>query len=217
MSLISSFVNWWKISSARASAEHYNLRFDANEINELRAGVLSQTAREKIKLRLAGVKKITWAVLIGCLLPFALLLAVVFSCVGYSIYTSRAPLELNPPRICFGVFALFVVAVMIAAAANGITKVQHFRRRVRADLQNNRVSVEQGRVNIKVITSRDGGTVIEYRINGILFHLMSDAIGSGTYQHFFADTFVLKSRETTEEYRFYHLPQSKLLLHFEQA
>lgn len=217
MNLISSFVNWWKTSSARASAEHYSLRFDAGEINEIRAGVLSQTAREKIKLRLTGVKKITAAVLVGCLLPFALLLITVFSCIGYSIYTSPTRMTLNPPRVCFGVFALFVGAVMIAAAANGTIKLQKFRRSVAVDLQNNRVAVEQGTVNIKVISSRNGSTVIEYRINGILFQIFSDAIGSETYQHFFSGAMVLKTRQTTEEYRFYYLPQSKLLLHFEQA
>lgn len=217
MSLISDFVNWWKAASARASAEHYDLRFEANEINEIRGGWLAASANEKIRLRIANARRMTAIVLIGCLLPVLLFVAVLVAIIGFSILNSPARIGVNPVSICFGAFAVFWIAAFAAIIAVGAIKLRNFRRNLVADLHNNRVAVEQGRVRIKLPPRRSSSSRIEYRINDVLFQTLNDAIGTEIHRHFSGGAFVGRSRETTEEYRFYYLPQSKLLLHFEAA
>jgi hypothetical protein len=53
----------------RASEAHYALRFDENELYEMRRGILSDSAKRKVSQRLGSLKKRNRFLLIGCGIP----------------------------------------------------------------------------------------------------------------------------------------------------
>jgi hypothetical protein len=205
------FVDWWKTSSQTAGEEYYKLRFDEAELNDFRCGLLNPSATEKFKRRVKRQNKIVSVLSTGC---FALILLVFapFVCIMvYSFY--------NQPRSRFviglvvGAATIFIIVAVITAAA----MLLKYQRNVNADLKGKRVDCEQGRLNIKVET-RQRSLATTYSINNVKFTILEDALGAEIHRQFLSPIIIVTdSRETQESYRFYYLPQSKLVLHYEKV
>lgn len=212
-----SFVDWWKTSSAKASEEHYAWRFDENELNDLRGGHLNLSAQAKFKARVRSYKKLVSGMLIGCGIP---LLVVVFPFAlmfGYGIYTAAGALRRSPIAWIWLGFVLLVLSLIVVGYVYVAAKLFAFKRSVAADLKGVRVGIEQGRVEVKIIGAQ-GSRKIEYWMNGVRFPVLGDAIGSEIHRHFQDEPKIESGRgsQTNGIYRFYYLPQSKLILHHER-
>ncbi len=107
------------------------------------------------------------------------------------------------------VLSLIVICYLYVA-----TKLLVFKRSIAADLKSSGVGVEQGRVDVKIVSAQ-GSRKIEYWMNEAQFPVLGDGIGSEIHEHF-QNAAGNVSNQTNEIYRFYYLPQSKLILHYER-
>ena len=204
-----NFVDWWKKSSAQAGEDYYKLRFDEAEINDFRGGLLNPAARAKFDLRVKKYAKMSGALLGGCL-GLMSLLAVPFVCLfGYGFYTH--------PSIGIGIFWAIFIGLIIAVYTFVGWKLYSLSKDIKSDLKNGRVNSEAGRLTIKVET-RNESLHVTYSINRVEFKVLEDVIGAEIHRQFLSSIINLgDSRTTVESYRFYYLPQSKLILHYEPA
>lgn len=211
-------VEWWKTSSAKAGAEHYAQRFDANELDDLRAGRLNASAQAKFKARVRSYKKLVSGVLIGCGVPLLVIVFPFAAMLVYGIYTAAGALHRSPIAWIWLGFILLVLGLIIGGYTYVAAKLFAFKRSVAADLNDSRVGIEQGRVEVRIVGAR-GSVKVEYWMNDAQFPVLGDAIGSEIQRHFQMEPHAAASRryQTNEIYRFYYLPISKLLLHFEKA
>ncbi len=202
-------VDWWKTSSQNAGEEYYKLRFDENELNDFRRGLLNPSAKEKFKRRIKRQNRIVSVLSTGCF-ALILLFGMPFVCaMAYSFY--------NQPRsrlligLITGAAAVFVGIALIIIAA----MLLQYQRNVNADLKGGKVAGEEGRLNIKVEMSGES-LVTTYFIGNTKFTILEDAIGAEIHSQFLSPIInVTDSRETSESYRFYYLPQTKLVVHYE--
>ncbi len=203
-----SFVSRWKTSSAQASEEYYKLRFDENEISDFRRGLLNPSAKAKFDWRVRKYAKMSGALIGGCL-GLMLLLMVPFAVMfGYAFYKF--------PSIFAAVFGALFIALIIAAYTFTGLKLFNLSKDIKKDLKNGRVNVEQGRLKI-TIEARNDSLQTVYSINNIEFKVLHDALGAEIDNQFLSPIVnVGDSRTTVENYRFYYLPQSKLILHYER-
>jgi len=203
-----SFVSRWKTSSAQAGEEYYRLRFDENEIDDFRRGLLNSSAKAKFDFRVRKYAKMSGALIGGCLglmlvlmIPFAVMF-------GYAFY--------KIPSVFAATFGALFVALIIAAYTFIGLKLFNLSKDVKTDLKNERVNVEQGNLSIKV-HARNDSLQAAYSINNVEFKVLQDALGAEIDRQFLSPVVnVGDSRTTAENYRFYYLPQSKLILHYEQ-
>ena len=204
-----NFVEWWKTNSAKAGEEYEKLRFDAAEINDFRSGLLNLSAKAKFKRRVKQFSKLSGGLLGGCLGLLLLLLTPLICLIGYSFYTSP------PPKI-FAFFTMLIpILVLISLIALAI-KVSVLWRSTSADLKKSRVKCEQGHLTIKIWSQGDTFRKT-YSVNDVEFRILEDAIGAEIHRQFLSPIVNSSdSRTTVESYRFYYLPQSKLILHYEQ-
>lgn len=203
-----SLVSWWKTSSAQASEDYYKLRFDEAEITDFRRGLLNSSATAKFDFRVRKYAKMSGALLGGCLglmlvlmIPFAVMF-------GYAFYKF--------PSVFAAVFGALFITLIIAAYTFIGLKLFNSSKDIKTDLKNERVSVEQGRLTIKVKARNDSLKAV-YSINNVEFKVLQDAIGAEIDREFLSPVVNIgDSRTTVENYRFYYLPQSKLILHYER-
>jgi hypothetical protein len=119
-------------------------------------------------------------------------------------------------------FAVILFSIVVCVMAVFFVKIlfewQRHKSQTSIDLQGNRVGIDRGKVFIE-ITRTENSFNINYSMNGIKYVLPDDAIGWEIHTHFFGSPNITgqTSRETKEDYVFYCLPNSKLLLHFEPA
>lgn len=211
------FVNWWKTSSQSAAEAHYAQRFNEAELAELRRGTLNAAAKEKVRRRLKDFSRIQKVILIGCGLPFLVLLSIILALFGYAGYNHSRGAVKNPVALIFGVFFSLMIALILFSLVWIYLQKRKFNRLVIADLSGSRVGTEQGRVKIAVIRSKNNPRV-EFWMNEIKFPNIKDVIGTEIYDYLMRDSHSLTTYdyETAGNYRFYFLPQSKLILHFER-
>jgi hypothetical protein len=212
------FVEWWKKSSKEASEAHYALRFDANELNDIRRGFLSDSAGRKLQARLKSLKKRNTFIWLGCGIPALLMFLLMTFVLGFFFFRALWQHPGNPIMWIFS--AMLVIFILTMSGFGGYLLVVWVRRRssTATDLKGNKVGIYRGRVFIKISHSENSFN-ISYFIKGVEFILFDDAIGWEIHTHFFGGPNITgqKSRETKEEYIFYCLPGSKRLLHFELA
>lgn len=213
-----SIAEWWKKSSAQASEAHYALRFDAREIAEIRRGILSASAKRKLEMRLQNLKKRNRFLLIGCGAPLTLFGLTMLGVLGFVFFRALIGSSENP--IAWFLVSLFTLVIVGMAVyfAKILFEWQKRKSATAVDLQGNRVKIDRGKVFIK-ITRTENSFNIEYSMNGAGYLLPDDAIGWEIHTHFFGGPNITgqTSRETAEDYVFYSLPESKLLVHFESA
>jgi hypothetical protein len=211
------FVEWWKKSSAEASDAHYELRFDAAEIAEMRRGLLSESAKAKFRERLRFVKKLNTTVLVGCGIPLGLLMIGIASLLGFVFFRALWT-RVNPVTICFAAFFVIVMTGMLAGFVKMFLSVRGLKNASAEDLQNSRVAVASGPVEVVVRRTRNNSST-HYRINGVEYEVLGDVLGSEIHAHFFGIGKITgENKRTTEEiYNFYHLPKSRYLLHYERV
>jgi hypothetical protein len=213
-----SFAEWWKKSSKEASEAHYALRFDENELYEMRRGILSDSAKRKVGQRLGSLKKRNRFLLIGCGIPLSLIGLSILVTLGFVFLRALFGSSRNP--IVWFMIALFVVVTSVITIffAKILFEWRRHKSQTAIDLQGSAVGIDKGKVFIK-ITRSENSFNINYSMNGVEYVLPDDAIGWEIHTHFFGGPNITgqSSRETKEDYIFYCLPNSKLLLHFESA
>jgi len=209
------FVEWWKKSSAEASETHYAQRFNETEIADFRRGILNEAAKTKLRVRLEGVRKLNKLVLIGCGIPVILLMIGLASVLGFVFFRSLLN-RVNPATICFAAFFVIVVSVILIYFVKIFFTRRNLNRALAEDLQTSHVAKSTGKVVVVVRRTRNNFS-IHYRIDGVEFEFLNDALGTEIHQHFFGGNNITNSRQTAEIYDFYHLPQSKLILHYERV
>lgn len=199
---------WWKTSSAKAGEDYYKLRFDEGEINDIRHGLLNYSAKAKFAARVKKFARQSSVIIGGCL-GFMLLLILPFGCLfAYSFYTH--------PSIFQAVFGALFLILLIAVYGYAGFKIFNLSKDIKADLQASRVEAKQGHLKIDV-SSTNENLNITYSVNEIEFKVLQDAIGAEINRQFLSPIInVTDSRTTVESYRFYYLPQSKLILHYEK-
>jgi len=203
-------VEWWKTSSAKAGADYDKLRFDESEINDFRGGLLNTSAKAKFKQRVKQFSNFSGGLLGGCLGLLLVLLTPVFCLIGYSFYT-------KPPPMIFIFFTMLIPILLLASLIALAIKVSALWRSTGADLKNSRVSCEQGHLTIKVWSSGDTFRKT-YSVNNVEFKILEDVVGAEIHRQFLSPIAnVADSRTTAESWRFYYLPQSKLIVHYEQV
>lgn len=201
-------VDWWKTSSAQASEEYYKLRFDESEINDFRRGLLNSSAKVKSDLRVRKYAKMSGVLIGGCLVWMLVLMVPFAVMFGYAFYKFPSTFA-----AIFG--ALFIVLLIAAYVFIGL-KFFSLSKGIKTDLKNGSVNIEHGCLTIK-IAPRNDSLHITYSINNVEFKVLQDALGAEIDRHFLSPVVsVGDSRTTSESYRFYYLPQSKLILHYEQ-
>ena len=212
-----SFADWWKKSSAQASADYEKLRFDAREINNLRGGIFDDAMRNKIRARLKFVGKIDNTVLLGCGIPAGCAGLLIFSTIGF-FFLRALYRAINPVTIGFSLFFVLFTMLFVFLLIKGAGHLLKFKRDLKNDLKNSVVGVTRGRVNAIVKSSGDSFSII-YQIGETEFPIIRDVIGSEIHNHFWGGNNLTgkTSYQTSETYNFYHLPKSKLLLYFERA
>lgn len=212
------FVEWWKNSSKEASEAHYALRFDTRELNEIRRGLLTDSAKRKVQGRLNSLKKRNTFLWIGCGIPALLFGFLIIFLLGFFFFRALWQSPSNPIAWAFVVFFVFVVTIMLGLGIYALFLWLRRRSSTATDLQSNRVGIEKGKIFIKISRSENGFN-ISYLMKDIEYILFDDAIGWEIHTHFFGGSNITgqSSRETTEDYIFYFLPESKRLLHFELA
>jgi hypothetical protein len=211
------FFEWWKKSSAEASAAHYALRFDAREIAEMRGGLLNESAKAKLRRRFKGVGNINRMLLVGCGIPLGIFMVGAASLLGFVFFRALAA-RINPATVCFGTFFVIVIAVIVLSFIKMLFAVRNLKRATAEDLRSSRVAVATGKVDVVVRRSRNSFS-IHYWIGAAEYEVINDALGSEIHRHFFGGDNITgqSSRQTAEVYNFYHLPESKYILHFEPA
>lgn len=203
-----NFIEWWKTSSAKASEDYYELRFDESEIKDFRNGLLNPTARMKFNSRVKKFAKMSGALIGGCL-SLILLLMMPFACMfAYSFYTH--------PSIGMAIFGAVLLIFIIVGYSLVALKLFNLSKGIKQDLKNGFVSMEQGQLTIKVWTQNE--TLHKtYAIKNVEFKVLEDAIGAEIHRQFLSPVVTTAdSRTTIESYRFYYLPLSKLILYYEQ-
>lgn len=212
------FVEWWKNSSKEASEAHYALRFDAMELSEIRRGFLTDSAQHKVQKRLNSLKKRNIFLWIGCGLPCLLLGLLIVSILGFVFFRALWQNSSNPIAWIFSIFFVVVMTIMLSLGMYALFLWARRKSSTATDLKNNKVGIEKGKVFVKI--TRSGNSFnISYLMKDIEYILFDDAIGWEIHTHFFGGPNITgqTSRETTEDYIFYFLPESKRLLHFELA
>ncbi len=209
--------DWWKNSSKAVTEAHYAQRFNEAELADLRRGVLNAAAREKVERRLRDLSRLQKVILTGCGVPFLILFAGILSLFGYASYNYSRGAVKNPVALIFGVFFLLLLTLILFSLVWIYLEKQKFNRLVIADLSGSRVGIEQGRVKITVIRSKNNSR-IEFRMNETKFPNIKDVIGTEIYDYLMRDSRPVTTNdyETAGNYRFYFLPQSKLILHYER-
>ena len=210
------FSDWWKAASERASREHYEQRLSDDEIAAIKAGRLTDSARQKIETRRSQSAKRDTVLFVGCLLPlllFALLISLLMAYLllgavvqgGGSIFSSVVIIGfVGVGLVLFAYFAKVIFSWRRASVA------------LQNDLRNAVAANDSGPVRIDVRRTRNNFS-IHYSMNGAEYSIFDDAIGWEIHQKFFDGSNISGPdvRESLERFRFYFLPQSKLLLHFE--
>lgn len=212
------FIEWWKRSSKEASEAHYALRFDDSELNDIRRGFLTDSAKSKILARFNALKKRNTFLWIGCGIPFLLIGLVIILTLGFFFFRALWQSSGNPIAWIFVGFFVLVVSAMFGLGIYVLALWLRRRNSTAKDFQTNKVGIERGKVFIKISRSENSFN-ISYWMNGVEYILFDDAIGWEIHTHFFGSPNITgqSSRETQEDYIFYFLPESKRLLHFELA
>ncbi len=204
-----SFTKWWKTSSAKAGEDYYKLRFNESEISDLRRGFLNASAQVKFAARVKKYAKMSGAIIGGCLGLTAVLVLPVLCIFAYSFYLHPSVIQV----VVAAIVLIFIVGVdgFVAVKLFGLSK------EIKSDLQNGRAGIEQGNLKIDVSSSANRDLQIRYSVNQVEFKVLQDAIGDEINKQFLSRIInVGDSRITAESYRFYYLPQSKLILFYEQ-
>lgn len=212
------FVEWWKKSSKEASDAHYALRFDENELNDIRRGFLNDSAKNKVLARFNALKKRNTFLWLGCGIPFLLIGLAIILTLGFFFFRALWQSSGNPIVWIFVGFFVLVVGTIFGLGVYVLTLWLRRRNSTAKDFQNDKVGVERGKVFIKISRSENSFN-ISYLMNEVEFILFDDAMGWEIHTHFFGGPNVTgqTSRETKEDYIFYFLPESRRLLHFELA
>jgi hypothetical protein len=212
------FFDWWKKSSKEASEAHYALRFDQGELNEIRHGNLSDSAKRKVQSRMASLKKRSIALWIGCGIPSVLFALTVLSILGFVFFRAFWQNARNPIVWFLVILFLFVTIAILLFAVKIFFEWRRRRSGTFVDLESNKVGIARGKVFIK-ISRTENSFNISYFMNNVGYILFDDALGWEIHTHFFGGPNITGqvSRETKEDYIFYYLPESKRLLHFESA
>ncbi|MBC7796189.1 MAG: hypothetical protein H7Z37_04860 [Pyrinomonadaceae bacterium] len=210
-----SFIEWWKSSSQKAGEDYEKLRFDSNDLNDIRNGFLSESVKDKFKKRYERQTKIVGFILSGCLALILLILSPFVCVMGYSfIYQPQS-------RFILGVVIIIAVAFCTICYGAIFLKVRKHWQKYKADLNGIKVNCERGNLKIEVKLVRSGSNsnlVKNYSVNNVVFEILEDAIGAEIHRQFLSPIITIAdSRETVETYSFYHLPESKMVLHYEQA
>jgi hypothetical protein len=212
------FVEWWKKSSQEASEAHYALRFSDPELNEIRRGILTDSAKRKVEGRLSSLKKRNTFLWIGCGIPALLIGLTIIMVLGFVFLRLLWQNPSHPVGWLFSGFYVLVVGLMLIFFIKILFEWLRRRGSTGVDLRGNKVGIHKGKVFIKISRTENSFNII-YFMNNVEFILIDDAIGWEIHGHFFGGPNVTgqASRETKEDYIFYCLPQSKRLLHFELA
>jgi hypothetical protein len=212
------FVEWWKKSSETASEAHYALRFDADELNEMQRGILTDSAKRKVEARLNSLTKRNQILWIGCGIPSLLIGLLILTTLGFFFFRALWYSSRSPIAWVLVIFFIFVVTVMLIGGVYVIALWQRRKMLTRLDLRGNKIGIQRGKVFIN-ISRTENGFNISYVMNGTEYVLFDDAIGWEIHMHFFGSPNITgqTNRETEEDYIFYCLPESKRLLHWEKV
>lgn len=181
----------------RISAEEFErLRFDEGELDALRAGRLTETAREKLRLRLTHRAFVMAALGLGCA-GTVLLLIVAGSWLLFGEAFGRLWAVGGGVRV-------FLSLGLLVLAALGLwigREVRRFSLATREDLAGGAVSVVEG---VFEVTRTPQGSPT-YWIDGTRLVLIVDVVA----------TPLINSLRPGEEYRAWVLPHTQVLCHAE--
>lgn len=192
-----------------ATAQNFELlRFDANELNDIRGGFLSSSVKAKFKQRLKNYGNLLQILYSITGVIFAVCAAPILCMFGFAFLTAS-----RTPRL-YTVVPIFFVLAFVAVTVGAIVLWSKFKRKVSQDLKGMRVDCAEGRIKIEIKTTRHNHS-FNYSIGATNFKILSDFIGAEIHQELVGGIMAPKLAESEKVYRVYYLPESKMILHYE--